>query len=70
MIWCLFGGVMISVGAGLTTTFGPNTSTAQWIGYQLMHGIGRGAALTMVSHSLSGITHSYIVLTKLAHVSP
>ncbi|SPQ20692.1 ac2ce0b2-0f2c-4d86-9ef6-6ef02f7d8a90 [Thermothielavioides terrestris] len=47
MPWCLFGGVMIAVGGGLTTTFGPNTNTGQWIGYQLMHGIGRGAAMTM-----------------------
>ncbi|KAK3381168.1 major facilitator superfamily domain-containing protein [Podospora didyma] len=47
MPWCLFGGVMISVGAGLTTMFGPDTTTAQWVGYQLIQGIGRGAAMTM-----------------------
>jgi hypothetical protein len=40
---------MIAVGAGLTTTFGPRTTTAQWVGYQLIQGIGRGAAMTMVS---------------------
>lgn len=40
---------MIAVGAGLTTTFGPNTSTAQWVVYQLMQGIGRGSAMTMAS---------------------
>jgi hypothetical protein len=49
---------MIAVGAGLTTTFGPNTTTAQWVGYQLIQGIGRGAAMTMVSRLLS-ITPSY-----------
>lgn len=62
LIWCVFGGVMIAVGAGLTTTFGPDTTTAQWIGYQLLHGIGRGAALTMVSKSFQ---HSAVYLASI-----
>lgn len=56
---------MIAVGAGLTTTFGPNTNTSQWVGYQLIQGIGRGAALTMVSYLAFSIR---LRLTSVAQI--
>lgn len=31
------------------TTFTANTSEGKWIGYQILAGFGRGAALNMVS---------------------
>lgn len=31
----LVGSVIIVIGAGLLTTFNPNTNTAQWLGYQV-----------------------------------
>ncbi|KAI0134357.1 major facilitator superfamily-domain-containing protein [Xylariales sp. AK1849] len=65
-IWCLFGGVMIAVGAGLTTTFGPNTNTAQWVGYQLLHGIGRGAAMTMPITAVQRALGSELVATSMS----
>jgi hypothetical protein len=39
-IWMLVGSVFGSVGAGLFTTFTPNTSTGKWIGYQIVFAIG------------------------------
>jgi len=39
-IWMLIGSVFGSVGAGLFTTFTPNTSTGKWIGYQVVFPIG------------------------------
>jgi EmrB/QacA subfamily drug resistance transporter len=35
--------VFTSIGAGLLTTLKPDSTTAQWIGYQIIFGIGSGA---------------------------
>ncbi|QDS67491.1 hypothetical protein FKW77_001319 [Venturia effusa] len=37
--------VLMSIGAGLLTTFQPNTGHAKWIGYQLIFGAGIGAGM-------------------------
>ena len=37
--------VFMSIGAGLITTFMPDTGHAKWIGYQFIHGVGLGAAM-------------------------
>jgi hypothetical protein len=39
--------ITVSIAAGLMSTFKPNTSTAKWIGYQILAGLGRGAGLQM-----------------------
>ena len=36
------GTIFLSIGAGLLTTFTPNTPTSKWIGYQILYGIGLG----------------------------
>ncbi|PWY82108.1 MFS general substrate transporter [Aspergillus heteromorphus CBS 117.55] len=38
----IFGACLISIGAGLLTTLNLSTTEAQWIGYQLLYGIGLG----------------------------
>jgi MFS family permease len=37
--------VLMSIGAGLVTTFMPDTGHAKWIGYQVIYGLGLGAAM-------------------------
>lgn len=37
--------VLMSVGAGLITTFRPDTPEAQWIGYQIIYGLGIGCGM-------------------------
>jgi MFS family permease len=37
-----FGIVLMSIGAGLITTFGLTTSQAEWVGYQFLYGFGLG----------------------------
>lgn len=39
------GAVFVLLGHGLTTLFTPHTSTGEWVGYQLLIGIGRGLAM-------------------------
>ncbi|KAM5347709.1 hypothetical protein ACJ41O_007533 [Fusarium nematophilum] len=39
------GAVFMAVGYGLISTFEPDTSSAQWIGYQLLAGIGVGVGM-------------------------
>ena len=43
----LFCAVLMAVGYGLLSTFNAQTSTAEWIGYQILFGFGRGAGLQM-----------------------
>ncbi|KAF4182882.1 hypothetical protein CNMCM7927_009424 [Aspergillus lentulus] len=45
--WAIIGSVMTAVGSGLMTTFTADTSKGKWIGYQIIAGFGRGAALNM-----------------------
>ncbi|EEP81607.1 predicted protein [Uncinocarpus reesii 1704] len=70
--WAIFGCLLGSIGAGLMLTFDVNTGSAQWIGYQVIAGFGRGIALNMpfiaVQEELSGaamaIASSMITLTQ------
>jgi hypothetical protein len=41
------------IGVGLMTTFKVDTSSAKWIGYQVIGGFGRGLGMQMVRTSLS-----------------
>lgn len=45
----LFSAVLVAVGGGLMSTFSPSTSTGEWIGYQIILGVGRGIGLQMVN---------------------
>ncbi|KAJ5818741.1 hypothetical protein N7474_004332 [Penicillium riverlandense] len=41
--WAVFCGVATAIGNGLLSTFKPDTSTAKWVGYQILLGAGRGS---------------------------
>jgi hypothetical protein len=45
--WAVFSGAVSAIGNGLVSTFGPDTTTAQWIGYQIVLGAGRGPGMQM-----------------------
>ena len=45
--WALASAVLASVGAGLLGTLEPSTSSAKWIGYQIIAGAGRGFGMQM-----------------------
>lgn len=40
----ILGVLLAAIGAGLLTTLGINTSTSQWIGFQILYGFGFGFA--------------------------
>ncbi|KAL4914509.1 major facilitator superfamily domain-containing protein [Aspergillus aurantiobrunneus] len=42
--WSIGGAVLCTIGSGLLTMLSPSTSTAAWAGYQVLVGLGRGAA--------------------------
>ena len=48
--WSVASGVLLSISSGLFTTFTPQTSTRNWVGYQILGGFGRGAGIQMVCH--------------------
>jgi hypothetical protein len=43
----VIGGAIAAIACGLISTWNPNTSTAQWIGYQMLFGL-RGLGLQIV----------------------
>ncbi|MCJ1296184.1 hypothetical protein MMC34_007750 [Xylographa carneopallida] len=43
--FALIGSVLTTIGTGLYSTFTPFTPTANWIGYQILTGAGRGMAI-------------------------
>jgi len=51
--WSVASAVIVSIVAGLMFTLKPDTSTAKWIGYQILAGLGRGCGLQMVSFYVS-----------------
>ncbi|KAH7410578.1 MFS multidrug transporter [Cadophora sp. MPI-SDFR-AT-0126] len=57
----LFGSAMNSIGTGLMSTFTPDSSTAAWVCYQIISGVGRGCAFQMpmiaVQNTLAKIEH-------------
>lgn len=44
----IVGAVLTAVGGGLISTYTPQTSTGQWIGYQIILGAGRGFIMQIV----------------------
>jgi len=56
-------GVVMSIGDVLYTRLGPSTSTATWIGYQIVSGCGNGLGTTIVS--IHFLMYNYY-LTKLS----
>ncbi|CAI4214281.1 unnamed protein product [Parascedosporium putredinis] len=42
--WAIFGSALTAIGSGLLSTLSPQTTTSQWIGYQILTHIGRGVA--------------------------
>lgn len=44
----VFSTVFLSVGSGLYSSLQPGSSTGEWVGFQIIHGIGSGAVLQLV----------------------
>ncbi|KAK2059573.1 major facilitator superfamily transporter [Colletotrichum caudatum] len=45
--WVIFGSIVTTIGSGLVSTWTPHTSSATWIGYQILMGAGRGSNMQM-----------------------
>lgn len=46
--FAIFSATLVAVGSGLYSLFQPGTSTAEWAGFQVITGLGRGFGLQMV----------------------
>ncbi|KAK3297387.1 major facilitator superfamily domain-containing protein [Chaetomium fimeti] len=42
--WILLGGTLSTVGYGLLSLLSPTTTVGAWVGYQILYGVGSGAA--------------------------
>lgn len=45
--WAIGSGVVVTIGAGLMSTLTPSSPNANWIGYQILVGLGRGCGIQM-----------------------
>ncbi|KAI0104436.1 putative MFS multidrug transporter [Daldinia grandis] len=45
--FALIAAVMVTIANGILSTLSPTTSTGKWIGYQIIHGVGRGLGMQM-----------------------
>jgi hypothetical protein len=50
--WAFGSGIITAIGNGLISTFSPTTTVAQFIGYQIITGAGRGLGMQAVSTPL------------------
>ena len=46
--WALASGVVSALAMGLFSRFGPDTPSREWIGFQIIGGLGRGMGMQMV----------------------
>jgi len=52
-------GMLLTVGSGLISTYGPNTGLSKWIGYQTILGLGRGLGMQTVSTHVHLVAHAF-----------
>lgn len=64
-ILLIFGSILMTIGAGLITLFTPNTPTSQWIGYQILYGVGLGLAFQPSWVAVQTVLPDSIVPTAL-----
>ncbi|KAK4032637.1 major facilitator superfamily-domain-containing protein [Parachaetomium inaequale] len=67
--WAIAGSALASVGSGLFSTFTPETTTGQWIGYQIITTLGRGMAFQVPVVSVQEEVPAEEVATGLAIVN-
>ncbi|PVI02421.1 MFS general substrate transporter [Periconia macrospinosa] len=53
--WIIAGTILMSVGLALYTLFDVNTGSAEWIGYQVISGLGQGMFLTVPLIAIQGV---------------
>ncbi|KAI0003921.1 efflux pump [Xylariaceae sp. FL0662B] len=52
----IFATILLSVGSGLLSTLRPSSLAGEWIGYQLIAGIGSGAGLQLAIVAIQSVT--------------
>jgi hypothetical protein len=53
MPYCVLGGVLASVSNGAFSTLSRKSTVGQWVGFQIINGVGRGTSTQMASHQLT-----------------
>ena len=66
--WALTGGIITAVGNGLVSTFTASTSTAVWIGYQIVMGAGRGCGMQMVTNGTAQVINTSLTFQAIIAV--
>lgn len=56
--WSIASGILTAIGTGLLSSLTPTTSTAKWIGFQILAGSGRGMGMQMVKLPLPSPLHN------------
>ncbi|GJC78982.1 efflux pump mlcE [Colletotrichum liriopes] len=64
----LLSGVIVAISSGLLSLFTPTTSTARWIGYQVLLGFGRGLGIQMPIITVQQVLGSHLVPESMSLV--
>lgn len=49
----IFSTIFLTIGSGLYSLLGPHSSTGEWVGFQIIAGIGSGAGLQVVGNPVT-----------------
>jgi len=66
--WCVLGNALSTIANGLFSTFSPTTPIREWIGYQILVGIGRGIALQMPIIAVQNVLDMQQIPTAMAFI--
>lgn len=64
--WMLVSAILMSTGAGLTTTFTVDTGSPAWIGYEVLFGLGLGAGMQQPSLAAQTVLRGPDISTGVA----
>ncbi|KAI3393978.1 hypothetical protein diail_3339 [Diaporthe ilicicola] len=64
----IFSTVFLSIGTGLYSLLQPGTSIGQWIGFQILAGVGFGAGLQLAIIAVQAAMHSEELASSIAFV--
>ncbi|KAI1618945.1 DNA repair protein RAD50 [Exophiala viscosa] len=67
--FAIVGSALVTLSAGLMSTLSVHTSTGKWIGYQIINGVGRGAAIQIPFIAAQSVVKPDMVPTITALVA-
>lgn len=62
--WAIFATIFLTIGSGLYSLLQPGSPTGQWVGFQIIAGIGSGAGIQVVCNFTISFKYDLLLLTN------